>query len=410
VVAAPEDYLSSGVFGSLWSLPDHSTQEKRDIEDRLEWSKNYYQKQIEQHHWYGFWNYGDIMHTYDEDRHVWRYDVGGYAWDNSELSPDLWLWYSFLRTGDADTFHIIENMTRHTRDVDIYHLGRFKGLGSRHNVQHWGCSAKQLRISSAAYRRFHYYITGDERTGDVLHEVTNADQQLAKLEAVRKLPKGIMPEVPGNWMSVGTDFSALAANWLTAWERTGDEIYRQRLESAMRVIGGHPLGFFARGFGYDEKTRQLLPAADTAPAVSHLSAVFGLIEICTELNELIDVPEFKAAWLRYGKFYGASNKEQIDEFGVALKRTNLTVGHSRLTAYVAVQTGDKKLAKRAWKEFGTDQQVAEDFKGKKLKIHKVTGPDVLNPIEEVTWVSTNSTAQWGLAAIQNLALIADELY
>ena len=24
---------------------------------------------------------------------TWRYDVGGYAWDNSELSPDLWLWY-----------------------------------------------------------------------------------------------------------------------------------------------------------------------------------------------------------------------------------------------------------------------------------------------------------------------------
>ena len=23
----------------------------------------------------------------------WRYDVGGFAWDNSELSPDLWLWY-----------------------------------------------------------------------------------------------------------------------------------------------------------------------------------------------------------------------------------------------------------------------------------------------------------------------------
>ena len=50
-------------------------------------------KQVEQRRWYGFWDYGDVMHTYDHDRHVWRYDVGGYAWDNSELSPDLWLWY-----------------------------------------------------------------------------------------------------------------------------------------------------------------------------------------------------------------------------------------------------------------------------------------------------------------------------
>jgi len=27
--------------------------------------------------WYGFWNFGDVMHTYDSYRHVWRYDVGG---------------------------------------------------------------------------------------------------------------------------------------------------------------------------------------------------------------------------------------------------------------------------------------------------------------------------------------------
>ncbi len=62
-------------------------------------------------------------------------------------------------------------MTRHTGEVDVYHLGRWKGLGSRHNVQHWGCSAKQLRISSAIYRRFYYYLTADERTGDLLDEL-----------------------------------------------------------------------------------------------------------------------------------------------------------------------------------------------------------------------------------------------
>ena len=68
--------------------------------------------------------------------------------DNSELSPDLWLWYAFLRSGRADLFRFAEAMTRHTGEVDVYHLGRFAGLGSRqHDVQHWGCSAKQVRIS-----------------------------------------------------------------------------------------------------------------------------------------------------------------------------------------------------------------------------------------------------------------------
>ena len=99
---------------------------------------------------------------------VWRYDVGGYAWDNSELSPDLWLWYAFLRSGRADIFRFAEAMTRHTGEVDVYHLGQWAGLGTRHGVQHWADSAKQQRISTAIYRRFYYYLTADERTGDLM--------------------------------------------------------------------------------------------------------------------------------------------------------------------------------------------------------------------------------------------------
>ena len=40
-----------------------------------------------------------------------------------------------LRTGDAGLFRFAEAMTRHTGEVDVYHLGRFKGLGTRHGVQ-----------------------------------------------------------------------------------------------------------------------------------------------------------------------------------------------------------------------------------------------------------------------------------
>jgi len=51
------------------------------------------------------------MHSYDAARHEWRYDIGGFAWDNTELSTDIWLWYSFLRTGRADIFKMAEAMT-----------------------------------------------------------------------------------------------------------------------------------------------------------------------------------------------------------------------------------------------------------------------------------------------------------
>lgn len=112
IVCEPQHYLDAGVFGALWSLPDRSTTLKADLENLLEFSFDLYAQQIEEERWYGFWDHGDIMHSYDPDRQCWRYDVGGYAWDNSELSPDLWLWYYFLRTGRSDVYCIAEAMTR----------------------------------------------------------------------------------------------------------------------------------------------------------------------------------------------------------------------------------------------------------------------------------------------------------
>ena len=153
--------------------PEHAQ-----LEQRLDWMFDFYRGQQDQRGWYGFWNYGDVMHTYDFDRHEWRYDIGGFAWDNSELATDLWLWLYFLRTGRADTFRFAEAMTRHTGEVDVHHLGRFAPLGSRHNVMHWGCSAKQLRISTALNRRYYYFLTGDERVGDLMREQIEAARTL----------------------------------------------------------------------------------------------------------------------------------------------------------------------------------------------------------------------------------------
>jgi hypothetical protein len=190
LVCAPETYHKAQIFGGIWSLADRSSPARKKIEDQLDWNVDYYLKQIEQRHWYGFWNYGDVMHSYDRDRHVWRYDVGGFAWDNSELSPDLWLWYSFLRSGRAEIFRMAEAMTRHTGEVDVYHLGRFAGLGSRHNVVHWGDSAKQHRISTAVYRRFYYYLTADERVGDLMRELVDADRTFLTLDSSRWIRSG----------------------------------------------------------------------------------------------------------------------------------------------------------------------------------------------------------------------------
>jgi len=406
LAASPAHCHAAGVF-SNWSLPDRSSPLAAKIEDQLDFLLRTYLDQIDQRRWYGFWDFGDVMHSYDADRHVWRYDVGGFAWANSELSPDLWLWYSYLRSGRADVFRLAEAMTRHTGEVDVYHLGRFKGLGSRHNVQHWGCSAKQLRISTVAYRRFYYYLTTDERTGDLMRELVDADEAFLTLDPIRKIRTEPIPPPTRAAAAVGfgTDWGSLAFAWLTEWERTGDPRVREKLLAGMRSIGAQPKGFFTTGCTFNLDTGEFSRGSESGVSVSHLSAVFGLPEICAELISLIDQPAFRAAWLSYCTLYNASDDVQRAALGESLGKLNLRDAHSRLTAYAARQTKDPTLAARAWDEFlggRSGRGVRTD-----LRSTRITGPAVLAPVDESFALSTNSSSQWGLSAIQMLALVGE---
>ena len=61
---------------------------------------------------------------------------------------------------------------------------------------HWGCSAKQLRISTAQNRRYYYYLTADERVGDLMREQVNADRALVATLATRKVGRDLPPPSP----------------------------------------------------------------------------------------------------------------------------------------------------------------------------------------------------------------------
>ncbi len=88
--------------------------------------------------------------------------------------------------------------------------------------------------------------------------------------------------------------------------------------------------------------------------------------------------------------------EQKAALGEELRGTNLQQGHSRLTAFAAYwRKKDAKLAARAWSEF-TDGRAGygqrQTFASKRIE-----APAVLNPVDEGPGISTNSSAQWGLA-------------
>jgi YetA-like protein len=409
MVATPQTLHEAAVFGRTFTLPSRSSERVARIEDKLDWLFDFYLAQRDRHRWYGFWNYGDVMHTYDADRHVWRYDVGGFAWDNSELSTDIWLWFYFLRSGRADAFRFAEAMTRHTGEVDVHHLGPFAPLGSRHNVMHWGCSAKQLRISTALNRRYYYFLTADERVGDLMREQVEAARTLRRIEPGRKLADARLreradPNGSRAWLGFGTDWGSIAGAWLAEWERTGDRKMRARLIASMRTIGAQPRGFFTSSGWMQLDTGAFEIASHDRVSVSHLSAAFGLPEVCAELIELVSVPEFERAWVEYCELYNAAPQLQQQRLGTSLGSLNLAQGHARLTAYASHRTRDVSLARRAWMEFDAG---GAGFPATRLfETRAVAQPQVLEALDEAPWVSTNSAAQWGLAAIECLAFAA----
>ncbi|MFK0152932.1 Tat pathway signal sequence domain protein [Streptomyces sp. NPDC090493] len=410
LTAPPKQLIKAKVFGpGLFSEPDRSTAAKAKIEDHLDFLFTYYKDQVEQRRWYGFWDYGDFMHTYDTVRHQWRYDVGGYAWDNSELSPDLWLWYAYLRSGRSDIFRFAEALTRHTGEVDVYHIGQWAGLGTRHGIQHYADSAKQQRISNTTYRRFYYFLTADERVGDLMAANVDSDETFLVLDPQRKVRTDpYTPDRHALSIGFGTDWSGLVSAWLTEWERKGPkwEKAKARVLSTMEGIAAQPNGFVQGSGLYDLDTGKFATADTPVVSVSHLSAVFGLNELCAELIYLVDMPKFNEVYFDYCRYFNATKTEQAARYGTNFGTLLLFQGHSRLDAYAAVQTGDATLAKRAWTKFYSSDGYMESSP---WQTEPLSGPVTLVAGSEASWVSSNDTALYGLAAIENLALLGDKM-
>jgi hypothetical protein len=405
LTASPEYLHSVRAFGT-WSLPNRSTPLKRAVEDQLDAALALYLKEPEQRHWYGFWNFGDVMHTYDPGRHTWRYDIGGFAWDNSELATDMWLWYSFLRTGRADVFRMAEAMTRHTGEVDVYHLGRFAGLGSRHNVRHWGCGAKEARISQAGYRRYYYYLTTDERTGDLMHEVADADRKLIEIDPMRlalpieKLPSSYPARIRG-----GPDWLAVVSNWMTEWERTGNTKYRDKILAGFDSIAAFPYGFLSgpqNTYGFDPATGRLHTLADDPFGGYNLTTNMGGPEVLFELFDMIDHPGWNKAWLQYCRLTSAPKDVVARDMTGGNEGSDARyAGAGRLAAYAYSRTKNPAFARKAIAQLLPRRES--------YATRRVTGPEVLNAIDEAPTVSTNTTAQSCLNAIEVLELCADQL-
>jgi len=397
LVCTPEYYHARQEFGR-WSLPDRSTPTLSWVEDQVQGLVDFYRGQVEEREWYGFWDFGDIMHNYDFGRHDWRYDIGGWAWVNTELMPDMLLWYSFLRTGRADIFRMAEAMTRHTSEVDVYHSGPFAPLGSRHNVNHWGDGAKQPRIGHDGLKQFYYFLTTDERVGDLMREQLGAEAAYTKLQqfngshyvptadggnklddhasgpAPRPEQFGAVKAPPASPTRLGLEWLCYAMNWTMEYQRTGDTKWRDRVENDMKEM--------TAGLGPNDP----LPGR-------YFDMIFGGAENLYAMEPMFDVPEFWRAW--------ANTSEAV---GREVHGNEMT--GPRMLAYAANAKKSPELGRMAWEKLigATLPPPAPPVKVNSAGVVKpVTDPAFLG--EPVGWqLHGVASIQWALNAIETLEL------
>jgi hypothetical protein len=252
-------------------------------------------------------------------------------------------------------------MTRHTSEVDVHHIGRFAPLGSRHNVNHWGDGAKQPRVSQAGLKRFYFYLTADDRVGDLLREQLKADFTYAEV----KRTDTRMPERGAyTTASFGTDWAGYTMNWLTEYERTRDTKWLDKIKTGMRTqlqFASTPGGLLGAG-PYDPATGQFMGAGRGGGSrglsgPTGFDLLFGATESMAELELNIDYPEFWKAFHTYA-----------------------ATGTGRLLAYGAWATHDDELGRKVWQSFA--RPGFEGRSGFPTEFRKVEPPDVPAALSE----------------------------
>lgn len=406
LITTPEYYHSKKAFGD-WSLPETDTKIKAWIEAQMDLAVEFYKKEIQQRNWYGLFNFGDVMHTYDKERNCWRYDMGGYAWQNTELVPTMWLWYAFLRTGREDIYTLAENMTRHCSEVDSYHLGKYKGIGSRHNVLHWGCSCKEARIAMAGHHRFYYYLTGDHRLEDIFEEVKDGDFSLLSIDPLRYFYKKEEMVYPTH-ARTGPDWSSFCSNWLTQWERTKEEKYLNKLLAGLEDIKKAPLQLISGSdYEYNPEDGHLRYIGENAAGGSHLTVCMGAAQTWLELNHLLEDKEFEKMLADYGVFYydEPEVKQRKSKGLIGEREFGLPFMAASLAAFGAAYYKDETLAKKVWDTMFYALELGNGKKG----FHAVTVKDYPNRKElaVIPWISTNFVSQWCLNMIYCLEYISE---
>ena len=218
----------------------------------------------------------------------------------------------------------------------------------------------------------------------------DADHKLYDLDPMRLAqPRSEYPCTAPARLRIGPDWLAYAGNWMTEWERTGNTAYRDKIIAGMKSIAVLPNRLFTgpKALGFDPSTGIITTECDPKlETTNHLMTIMGGFEIANEMMRMIDIPEWKDAWLDHAARY----KKKAWELSHSRFRV------SRLMAYAAYHLRNTQMAEEAWKDLFTR---LEHTPAPPFRITTILPPEVPSPLDECTSISTNDAALWSLDAI-----------
>ena len=260
----------------------------------------------------------------------------------------------------------------------------------------------------AGHNRFLYYLTVDDRMGDVMENVKDADLAMSKNKHnLLTLPDGRV--VPG--VRSGPDWSSYVSNWMTHYERTLDDFYRKRIETGIADIAATPYGF-ASGpdYLYDVKDGHLIYNGEIENTPNqHLQICMGGPQIWLEVADLLEDDTLKNLLADLGEFYYLSpeEKSKITEGKIVKRPFSWQFMATGVSAFAAYWKKDKALAKKTWDILFDELKKNAGTEG--ITPMYYAGGTEHDNCQEISWISTNTISQWCLNVIMGLEFIREFL-
>ncbi len=254
----------------------------------------------------------------------------------------------------------------------------------------------------------YYYLTTDERAGDIMREVLTVDYKVVEVDPMRiAQPITEAEKKYPTRVRFGPDWLAFVSNWMTEWERTGDTKWRDKILAGVESLSRMPFGVRTGKnllYGYDPATSKLYQLSDEAGQYNLVTNMGGA-EVIFELDLMLNDERWRKLWLQYCRLNNAPKEVIVKDMTTGTEGNDASyLRDGRLASFVYLKTKNP-----AFMKVGVNSLLTSGRGRRNEAIQKVEGPESLKPVDESGMAGTNGAAQTGLTTIISLGMIGEGL-